>query len=328
MSIFLQPGPGPDSEWEAEPESDREPLPRRRRSAASRGFNALLVLGALAGGMVFSYPLAAPWIADSIQADAVVKYEQQNSEIEPALRQRLLQAAGDYNTNLPSGPLRDPYVINERGEAVNMEEGREQYQQQLAINPDDPAAPMARLVVPGLGLDLPVYHGTDEETLTRGVGHFYGSGLPMGGAGNHAVLSAHSGYVNSTLFDDLPSMKLGETFTLTVLGEVLTYKVDNIATVLPNESELLRQVPGKDYVTLLTCTPRYVNTHRLLVRGERIPTMDAEAKEVQSQLVRAPDPGHPWWVLIALGPATFTLLLLIRPAAGRGGVMRHIHRGG
>ncbi|PYG99909.1 class C sortase [Arthrobacter stackebrandtii] len=326
MSIFLQPGPGPDSVWEPEPE--QTPSPRRRSSAALRGFNALLVLGALAGGIVFSYPLAAPWIADSIQADAVVKYEQQNSEIDPQARQRLLAAAHEYNSHLPSGPLRDPYVINERGEAVNMEEGREQYQQQLAINPDDPAAPMARLVVPGLGLDLPVYHGTDEETLTRGVGHFYGSGLPVGGAGNHAVLSAHSGYVNSTLFNDLPSMKLGDTFTLTVLGEVLTYKVDNIATVLPNESELLRQVPGKDYVTLLTCTPRYVNTHRLLVRGERIQTEDAEAKVAQSQLVSAPDPGLPWWVLIALGPATLTLLLLIRPAPHPLGGMRHIQRNG
>lgn len=296
----------------AELPATRRSLRTPRRSAATVSLNVLLVLGALVGGVVFSYPLAAPWIADTVQADALVEYTQRASVISIEDRERLRAAAVKYNSNLPSGPLRDPYVINESGVPIRMDDGRAEYQRQLVIDPGEADAPMARLSYPALNIDLPVYHGTDEETLERGVGHFYGSGLPVGGAGVHAVLTAHSGYVQSRLFDDLPEAEIGDVFALTVLGEVLTYRVDHIATALPDESALLRQVQGEDYVTLVTCTPRYVNSHRLLVRGERIDTPVSAPTDGASQLVRAPDRGLPWWILLALGPAALTGLLLMR----------------
>lgn len=300
---------------ERAPGAPRRTRPRGR-SGASRAMNALLMIGALVGGVVFAYPMAAPWIADVIQADAVVRYQQHASELDPAVRERLLAAAHAYNADLPNGPLRDPYVLNESGQAVSTEEGRSEYEGQLRVNPADAAAPMARLTIPQIDIDLPIFHGTDDTVLSKGVGHLYGSGLPVGGAGVHAVLTAHSGYVNSRLFDDLPSLRVGDTFTISVLGDVLAYRVDHIATALPDESALLRQVPGEDYVTLVTCTPRYVNTHRLLVRGVRVDTPAPVKDAGSSQVVRAKNPGIPWWVAVALGPAVLAGIL-IRPRRPR-----------
>lgn len=295
---------------------------RARRPWAASGIVAVVV--ALVGGAILSYPLAAPWITDVIQADQLLSYHQGVDALDPADVERMLASAHDYNANLPNGPLRDPYVLNESGEAVSLDEGRARYESELRMPSAGADAPMAQLSIPAIGINLPVYHGTSEDTLTRGVGHFYGSGLPVGGAGVHPVLTAHSGYVEATLFDDLDRLTIGDTFSILVLGELLHYRVDNIATVLPDESELLRQVPGKDYVTLVTCTPRYVNTHRLLVRGERVDGPDAASgDDAATQLVTAPAVGMPWWVLVTLGPAVGTFFLVrpprVRPAAAAPG---------
>ena len=291
---------------------------RRRRPWAMSGVVAVVV--ALVGGTILSYPIAAPWITDVIQADQLVTYRRGVDELDPAEVARLLDSAHDYNANLPNGPLRDPYVLNASGEAVSLDEGRTRYDSELRIPDAGADTPMAQLTIPAISVNLPVYHGTSEETLTRGVGHFYGSGLPVGGTGVHPVLTAHSGYVDATLFDDLDKLQVGDTFAIQVLGELLHYRIDNIATVLPDESEMLRQVPGRDYVTLVTCTPRYVNTHRLLVRGERIDGAAATVADTDStRLVTAPSVGVPWWILVTLGPAVGTFFLVrpprVRPAA-------------
>jgi len=284
---------------------------RRRRPWTPSGVVAVVV--ALVGGTILSYPLAAPWISDVIQADQLVAYHRGIDALDPAAAARVLASARDYNANLPNGPLRDPYVLNASGQAVSLDEGRARYESELRVPGVDDDTPMAQLTIPAIGVSLPVYHGTSEETLARGVGHFYGSGLPVGGTGVHAVLTAHSGYVDATLFDDLDRLRTGDTFSILVFGELLHYRVDNITTALPDESELLRQVPGKDYVTLVTCTPRYVNTHRLLVRGVRVagPAPEAAAADA-TQLVAAPSVGLPWWVLVTLGPAVGTFFL-VRP---------------
>ena len=125
--------------------------------------------------------------------------------------------------------------------------------------------------IPKIGVYLPVQHGTDAETLERAVGHVVGTSLPVGGSSTHAVLSAHSGMASSKLFSDIDQLAVGDTFYIHVLGEVLAYQVDNIATVLPTDTSLLQIEDGKDLVTLVTCTPFGVNTHRLLVRGQRVP---------------------------------------------------------
>ena len=130
---------------------------------------------------------------------------------------------------------------------------------------------MAYVDIPKIGIYLPVQHGTDAETLERAVGHVVGTSLPVGGSSTHAVLSAHSGMASSKLFSDIDQLAEGDVFYIHVLGDTLAYKVDSINTVLPTDTSLLQIEDDKDYVTLVTCTPFGVNTHRLLVRGHRVP---------------------------------------------------------
>ena len=131
---------------------------------------------------------------------------------------------------------------------------------------------MARLVIPTINVDLPVLHGTTPDVMIRGVGHLEGTSLPTGGYGTHTVLTTHSGKFSATLFSRLHELDIGDTFTIYVLDRQLVYKVDSIIVILPHEIEHLRVDPDADLVTLITCTPIYVNTHRLLVRGVRLAT--------------------------------------------------------
>ena len=140
------------------------------------------------------------------------------------------------------------------------------YAQQLTVG-----GVMAYVDIPKINVYLPVQHGTDADTLERAVGHVVGTSLPVGGSSTHAVLSAHSGMASSKLFSDIDQLAVGDTFYIHVLGEVLAYKVDAIHTVLPTDTSLLQIEDNKDLVTLVTCTPFGVNTHRLLVRGHRVP---------------------------------------------------------
>lgn len=140
------------------------------------------------------------------------------------------------------------------------------YAEQLTVG-----GAMCTIDIPKIGVYLPVRHGTGAETLERAVGHVVGTSLPVGGAGTHAVLSAHSGMASAKLFTDIDQLVKGDVFYIHVLGEVLAYEVDQIATVLPGDTSLLQIEDGQDLVTLVTCTPFGVNTHRLLVRGHRVP---------------------------------------------------------
>ena len=153
------------------------------------------------------------------------------------------------------------------------------YAQQLTVG-----GVMAYVDIPKINVYLPVQHGTDADALEKSVGHVIGTSLPVGGSSTHAVLSAHSGLASSKLFSDIDQLAEGDTFYIHVLGEVLAYKVDTINTVLPTDTSLLQIEDGKDLVTLVTCTPFGVNTHRLLVRGHRVPytpEQDAVATETQ-----------------------------------------------
>ena len=138
---------------------------------------------------------------------------------------------------------------------------------------------MAYVDIPQIGVYLPVQHGTGAETLEKSVGHVVGTSLPVGGSSTHAVLSAHSGMASSKLFSDIDQLEKGDVFYILVLGEVLAYEVDSINTVLPTDTSLLQIETGKDLVTLVTCTPFGVNTHRLLVRGHRVPYVPEQKAE-------------------------------------------------
>ena len=295
------------------------PTRRERRAASQRRWsltNVVVAVMLFAGIGTLLYPTAATWFTDRFHASDVAAYTSEVEALPDGQRQELLEAARDYNENLPNGPLRDPYVLNEQGGAESVDSGRDEYDQQLSLEPGEA---MARVRVPKLGIDIPIYHGTDEATLEKGIGHLYGSGLPVGGKGSHSVLTGHSGLPSSTLFTHLDQMQEGDVFYIEVMGETLAYQVDQITTIEPDNGEELRQVPGKDYVTLLTCTPIGVNTHRLLVRGERIPIEDLSADEQINAVAAAPiDPGFPWWALGLIGSIVLTTAIAVprrpRPA--------------
>lgn len=166
---------------------------------------------------------------------------------------------------------------------------------------------MAALAIPSIGVALPVYHGTEPETLAHGVGHLYGSGLPVGGEGNHSVLTGHSGLIDATLFDRLPEVKVGDKFYLNVLGEDFTYQVDEINTVLPEDTSKIQPIADRDLVTLITCTPYGVNSHRLLVRGTRVPNDPVETHSAFDAAAGL----WQWWMIAAAVAIVLALLALL-----------------
>ncbi|WP_228479748.1 class C sortase [Microbacterium abyssi] len=267
----------------------------------------------IVGLCVLLYPSAASWFSARVHATAVNGYVHDVAALDDDVVQGVLAAAHEYNDRLPDGPLRDPYALDADGSQSEIAGGRDGYEQLLGGLPGDV---MARIRIPTIAVDLPVFHGTDENTLAQGAGHLYGSGLPVGGEGTHSVLTAHSGLVNSTLFTDLHELQLGDVFTVTVLNEVLYYSVDQILTVEPNQTDALRQIAGGDYVTLVTCTPIGINSHRLLVRGERIEPPAAGSIDRVAVTDDVIDPGFPWWV-IGLLAGVLVILVLTRPRSGR-----------
>lgn len=259
------------------------------------------------------YPSAASWFSARIHATQVNGYIHDVAALDDSTAQRLLADAQDYNRILPDGPLRDPYVLNADGGQSEIANGEDAYQDMLGGPSGDV---MARIRIPAIDVDLPVFHGTDQATLSRGVGHLYGSSLPVGGTGSHSVLTAHSGLVNSTLFTDLNQLEIGDVFTVTVLDEVLYYSVDQLLTVEPKDTDALRRVAGEDYVTLVTCTPTGVNSHRLLVRAERIPPPAESTADRTALADDVTDPGFPWWA-VGLAAGALGILGLTRPRRAR-----------
>ena len=203
------------------------------------------------------YPLAGELLSERYHSDIETAYTAAIEDTNTAELEQQRQAAEQYNAML-SGTA----SISE-GEASA---SPLPYAEQLTVG-----GVMAYVDIPKINVYLPVQHGTDADTLEKSVGHVVGTSLPVGGSSTHAVLSAHSGMASSKLFSDIDQLTEGDTFYIHVLGDTLAYKVDAIHTVLPTDTSLLQIEDGKDYVTLVTCTPFGVNTHRLLVRGQRVP---------------------------------------------------------
>lgn len=273
-----------------------------------RALDVIIGLVIVLGAGVLLYPAAAQYFSDRAHATEVSGYVDEVKDASPSERSGRLDQAREYNKNLPQGPLRDPYLLNSEGAPVSVDLARDQYNKTLSV-PGTEA--MARVRVPSIKVDLPVYHGTDDATLRKGIGHLYGTSFPVGGQGEHSVLTGHSGLADARFFSDLNQVKMGDAVIMTVEGEDLWYKVDQIETVLPNDAELLRRSPGRDDVTLITCTPTGVNTHRLLVRASRIDApAQSEAQEVLD--ANATDPGFPWWA-IGMGAALVAAFFVARP---------------
>ena len=212
--------------------------------------------GVMAAGLLL-YPLIGELVSEKYHSDVETAYTAAIMDTDGIELTAQRQAAEQYNAML-SGTA---FIIEGGATAPPLP-----YAEQPTVG-----GVMAYVDIPKIGVYLPVQHGTEADTLERAVGHVVGTSLPVGGSSTHAVLSAHSGLASAKLFSDIDQLAAGDTFYIHVLGKVLAYKVDAINTVLPTDTRLLQIEDGTDYVTLVTCTPFGVNTHRLLVRGHRIP---------------------------------------------------------
>ena len=213
------------------------------------------VCGVAALGLLL-YPLVGELLNEKYHSDVETTYTAAIEDTDKTELTAQREAAEQYNAMLSGA------TITEGGASTPPLA----YAQQLTVG-----GVMAYVDIPKINVYLPVQHGTDADTLEKSVGHVVGTSLPVGGESTHAVLSAHSGLASSKLFSDIDQLAADDMFYIHVLDEVLAYKVDAIHTVLPTDTHLLQTEDGKDYVTLVTCTPFGVNTHRLLVRGHRVP---------------------------------------------------------
>lgn len=193
--------------------------------------------------------------------------------------QELIDEARKYNSNLSSVNIVDAFSNPKEDES-------DEYRNILNINEN---GMMGYLSIPKIDIKIPIYHGTSNEVLQKGVGHFEGSSFPVGGKGTHAVLSAHSGLPSARLFTDLNQLRVGDMFYIYILDQVFAYKVDQVLVVEPSDVEALELQKGEDYVTLVTCTPYAVNTHRLLVRGTRVEYSPEVLESIPVQMTLAKD---------------------------------------
>lgn len=226
---------------------------KKRKKAAL----LLVTLTVLIASVLFTvYPLVSNAVNDRYASVVQTRYSEELKEMDSESLMEERDGAARYNRSL------QPVSFSKEALAAAAED----YDSLLNM---DGSGLMGFLEIPAIQVTVPVYHGTAEETLRKGAGHLAGSALPVGGESTHCVLTGHSGVAGNRLFSDLDRLTAGDVFFLHVLNETLAYRVTEISTVLPYETELLQQVSGKDLCTLVTCTPYGVNTHRLLVRGER-----------------------------------------------------------
>lgn len=233
-----------------------------------------VVLFLMALGLTL-YPLVSNYVNQKYASEIQTAYQELIQQTDDSVLQEAMQRAIAYNLAITPGTA-DAYSEEALVTAA------EDYGNQLDIAGN---GIMGYVEIPKIQVNLPIYHGTDAEVLNRGVGHLLGSSLPVGGENTHTILSGHSGMASQKMFTDLEQLAQGDVFYLNVLNETLAYQVTEINTVLPYETDLLGIVPGEDLCTLVTCTPYGINTHRLLVRGSRIPYEEALTLEEQSVAV-------------------------------------------
>ncbi|MDO4523197.1 MAG: class C sortase [Eubacteriales bacterium] len=236
--------------------------------------NIIFIIGFLIGLSILLYPtISNRWNAYRAKQLISTYTGAVSKEADPKEYTQILEAARAYNETLVQESVPDAFSIRD---GVQDEE----YDHLLDMNDD---GLMGSIEIPAIGETLPIYHYTTEESLQKGVGHLFGSSLPIGGENTHAILSAHRGLPSAKLFTDLPLLEIGDDFYIHILGDTLAYEVDQILTVEPQEVSSLAIKEGKDYVTLVTCTPYAVNSHRLLVRGHRVDFVEAVYEEEQKQ---------------------------------------------
>jgi len=229
-------------------------------------FTIIVILIFLIGLSVMLYPIVSDYLNSQRQSRVVAQYFTDLLDIEPEDFEHLIEEAREYNKRLTHNADRFNFTPAQEQEYFNM------------LNPFGNGM-MGVLTIDKINVNLPLYHGTTEEVLQIGVGHFEGTSMPIGGIGTHSVISGHRGLPSSTLLTDLDQLVIGDIFVLNVVGEILTYQVDRIIVVEPHDLQALAIDLEKDYSTLVTCTPYGINSHRMLVRGFRVPN----APEAENQ---------------------------------------------
>ena len=270
----VQPGPDGPGSSEVDPKKAA-----RRKMLRERFLTWLPLVLVLVGVAVLLYPVMATQHNNDEQQRLAKMYTATVNSAGPDTVAKERASAETYNNNLESAPILDPWLESQRPDTP-------QYQAYLHEMDIDPV--MARIVIPSIHVSLPIYHGTDSRTLTEGVGHLFGTSLPIGGPSTHSVLTGHTGLSTATMFDNLNQLKKGDVFYVSSLGQTLKYEVNDITVVKPEETDSLRKVPGRDLVTLITCTPYGVNSHRLLVTGERVPMDPTAAAAEEAKALPAP----------------------------------------
>lgn len=232
----------------------KETKKKEKKSGISFGsvfFSIIMIIGI---GLML-YPSITNLVNEGHQTVAIADYNKVTESLSEKEKEKIWNEALEYNQLLSSNNVMH---LNKTNEAA--------YQKTLNITG---TGIMGYIKIPKCNIELPIYHGTSKEILQVGVGHLEGTSLPVGGKGTHCAVSGHTGLPSSKMFNNITELKEGDLFMIKTLGKTLTYKVDNIKVVLPNDAKSITRVPGKDYCTLITCTPYGVNSHRLLVRGHR-----------------------------------------------------------
>ena len=284
-----------------------------KRERREKRLNLFILLAALllfaAGAGIFLYPAVSNYLAERRQDEVIRTYQAQVDEMDQKALEAAWQEAQEYNENLAGDPVHDPFIP---GSGYVLPDN---YEDVLNLNGD---GVMGYVEIPKIGVWLPIGHGTDEDVLSEGAGHLEMTALPVGGMNRHPVISAHRGLPGAELFTRLDELETGDEFYIHVLDRTLAYEVDQIEVILPEELSLLRAEKDRDLLTLLTCTPYSVNTHRLLVRGTRVPYTEPESGK---EAVR-PDGESTWMKEYLYAVAAGVLLAGLIAGAVRAGRRR------
>ena len=261
----------------------------------------ILVLILILGLGIMLYPTVSDYWNSFHQSKVITQYAEQVSTMDKSEYDKIIAEAREYNKRLSQN------IVTSRDD----EKLAAEYNDQLNVTG---TGVMGYIEIPKINCSLAIYHGTSDAVLQIGVGHIEGSSLPVGGTGTHCVVSGHRGLPSAKLFTNLDKLEKGDVFMMRVLNETLTYEVDQVLIVLPNETEALNIDPDKDYCTLVTCTPYAVNTHRLLVRGRRIENLkNADEIKVTSDAVQI-DP----MIVAPIVAAPILIALVIAVVTGTG----------
>lgn len=271
---------------------------KKQQRKKQRFFDMIRILVLLIAFSVLLYPTVSNYLYEKNSSKVISTYDEEAVKMSQKEKEQLLAEARAYNEAILGNiELLDPFSTAEK-------EVNERYEHILNI---DGAGMMGYIRIPAIEVDLPIYHGTSEPVLQVGVGHFEGTSFPVGGISTHTVLTGHRGLPSKKLFTDLDELKKGDVFYIKVAGETMAYEVDQILTVLPEETEALSIVPGQDYATLVTCTPYAINTHRMLVRGHRIPYEEAVVKAAD----KVQEPKIPFEVKVLLAAVAVIIGIVV-----------------